>query len=267
MVSKRNSPSTVVAPERRRLTARSVLASTLLGLNPPELTAGALVAGAELLGVSPGTARVAISRMVAAGELESTGGGYRLAGHLLLRQARQDLSLTGTPDAWDGTWRTAIVPATARAAADRVELRRAMRALRHGELREGVWLRPANLPDGSLAWAADVARSQTVAVVGSVDDPVDVVGRLWDLPAWASGAQDLLIELAPLQQRLDRHDSEALADAFLVAAAVIRHLEADPLLPAELLPAGWPGERLRTERARFDRSFRSVLRDWHLARV
>ena len=94
----------------RRLAARSVIASTLLGLRPPQLRTAALVAGAELLGVSPGTARVAISRMVAAGELEPTADGYRLAGHLLARQARQDLSRLGAPEPWD-----AFVPEAAAA--------------------------------------------------------------------------------------------------------------------------------------------------------
>ena len=271
MASTRNTPSAVPAPaptavDRPRLTARSVIASTLLGINPPELTTRALVASAELLGVSPGTARVAMSRMVGAGELEATADGYRLAGHLLRRQARQDVSRTGAPAAWDGAWRTAIVPAEARAAADRSELRRAMAALRFGELRDGVWLRPANLPTGGLGWAEAVASRQTIAVVGTVADHDDIVARLWDLPAWSATATALVAELAPLQQRLDRGESDALADGFVVAAAVLRHLQADPLLPAALLPVAWPGERLRTDQARFDASFKAVLRDWHLAR-
>ncbi len=32
-----------------------------------------------------------------------------------------------------------------------------------------------------------------------------------------------------------------LAPGFVLSAAVLRHLQADPLLPAELLPDGWPG--------------------------
>lgn len=266
MASKRNNPSTVVLAGRRRLTARSIIASTLLGLNPPRLTTRALVASAELLGVSSGTARVAISRMVAAGELEPTDDGYRLGGHLLLRQSRQDLSRTGAPTGWGGEWRTAIVPGEPRTPADRSELRRAMTTLRYGELREGAWLRPANLPEGDLTWAEDLAHRRTITVVGRVEDPAEVVRRLWDLPAWVEGANDLLAELAPLQQRLDGGDSGALADAFVAAAAVVRQLEADPLLPPTLLPQDWPGERLRAEQSRFDVSFRSVLRDWHLAR-
>jgi phenylacetic acid degradation operon negative regulatory protein len=31
----------------------------------------------------------------------------------------------------------------------------------------------------------------------------------------------------------------------MIAAAIVRHLLTDPVLPEELLPAGWPGTRLR----------------------
>ncbi len=266
MASTRNIRARATAPDRPRLTARSVLASTLLGVSPPQLTTRALVGSAELLGVSAGTARVAISRMVAAGELEPIGDSYRLAGHLLSRQARQDLSRSGAPARWDGTWRTAIVPGESRTAAERTELRRAMTTLRFGELRDGVWLRPDNLPTRLLAAAEEVAGRQTVSVVGHVDDPGSVVARLWDLPGWAATAGALRAELAPLQGRLDRGDSGALAEGFVVAAAVLRHLQADPLLPPALVSDGWPGEALRTDQARFDATFKAVLGDWHRAR-
>lgn len=260
MASRRNTPA------RPRLTARSVVASTLLGLDPPQLGTRALVAGAELLGVTPGTARVAISRMVTAGELEATGDGYRLAGHLLERRARQDVSRSGAPARWSGRWRTAIVVGEARSAAERQELRRAMTALRHAELREGVWLRPDNLALDALPEAQAVAHRQTTVLLGEIDDDATLAAQLWDLDGWADATGDLLGELAPLQARLDAGDAGALAEGFVVAAAVVRHLQADPLLPAVLLPTGWPGDDLRHHQARFDRSFRAVLRAWHLAR-
>ena len=130
----------------RPLTARSVVASTLLGMRPPELTPQLLVRSGELFGISGGSTRTALSRMVAAGELEAVDGRYRLAGHLLERQARQDASRhPRLRAAWDRTWRTAVVVAGRRPAAERAALRAAMARARYGELREGVWLRPDNL--------------------------------------------------------------------------------------------------------------------------
>ena len=75
----------------RPLTARSLVASTLLGTQPPVLPGRVLVRLAELFGIAEGTTRVALSRMVAAGELEVDDGRYRLVGPALLaRQATQE---------------------------------------------------------------------------------------------------------------------------------------------------------------------------------
>jgi len=43
---------------------------------------------------------------------------------------------------------------------------------------------------------------------------------------------------------------------------VLRHLQADPLLPDELLPSTWPGRSLRETYDGWDRHYRLVLRDW-----
>jgi phenylacetic acid degradation operon negative regulatory protein len=82
--------------------------------------------------------------------------------------------------------------------------------------------------------------------------------RLWDLEGWAQRAEDLrrgLDARAP-----DRPD--ALAPGFELSAAVLRHLQGDPLLPPELLPADWPGGALRATYDAWDARYRATLRDW-----
>jgi len=137
--------------ERKALTARSVLASTLLGLDPPVLAVGVLVETAALFGISEGSARTALSRMAAAGEVVADGGRYRLTGRLLDRQRRQDEGRRPGLRRWNGRWRMAIVTGGRRSAADRAELRTALARLRLAEWREGVWLRPDNLDLAELA--------------------------------------------------------------------------------------------------------------------
>jgi phenylacetic acid degradation operon negative regulatory protein len=245
----------------RGLTARSIVASTLLGTNPPRLPARVLVRAGELFGISEGTTRVALSRMVANGELATDGGWYELAGRpLLARQARQEASRAASTRGWDGSWVLMVVTADRRTAAARAELRDALRRARLAELREGVWLRPDNL---ELALPAIVHEQATT--MRATDVTPTISAELWDLAAWQSTARKLRTAMKPLVTRLERGDVESLADGFVTSAAVLRHFQADPLLPEELLPGRWPGRPLRDDYDRFDRAYRAVLRSWFRA--
>ena len=131
-------------------------------------------------------------------------------------------------------------------------------------LRDGTWLRPANLPGGVLVEAEAIA-ARAVRVDGplqGVEGPA-LAARLWDLGGWARTARQLIERLDPLQARLDAGDATALADGFVAAAAVLRHLQADPLLPSALVPPRWPGEELRAAQHRFDAAFKAVVRAEH----
>jgi phenylacetic acid degradation operon negative regulatory protein len=240
------------------LTARSVLLSVLLGTDPPRLPVALLVRTTDLFGIAAGTTRTALSRMASAGEVRADDGWYEIAGDsLLARQARQSASRAGRTAAWDGAWLQAVVDAPGRrAAADRARLRAALGSARLGELREGVWMRPANLGPGptveEVRWFD----------VGPVDDAAGLAARLWDLRRWSQHAAELRRRMATLVGPLERGDRDALAPGFVLSADVLRHFQADPLLPAALLPENWPGEALRAEYDEYDRAYRAVLAAW-----
>lgn len=255
-----------MSQSRKALTARSVLASVLLGTEPPQLPTPLLIATAALFGISEGTVRTALSRMVASGEAESVEAGYRLAGRLVARQDRQLASRRATTRPWDGTWELAVVDGDGRRpAAERAALRDAARALRLAELREGVWGRPDNLDADRSPDAAAIVSTWCVRWRGAQPDPAPRPGALWDLAGWARGATELMAEMAALQGPLDAHDRGALGEGFVTSAAVLRHLQADPLLPAALLPGDWPGDALRAAYDRYDAAYRAVLREWFAA--
>jgi phenylacetic acid degradation operon negative regulatory protein len=248
----------VDAHTAKPLTARSVLASALLGMDPPELPVAQLVRLTGLFGISENRARVALSRMVASGEATSDGAGrYRLAGHLAARQSRQSASRSGSVVADDGDWWLAVITTTGSSADVRGARRRTLAYGRMGELREGVWMRPANLVvDLTEALGDDVE-----LMTARPEDPVTLALRLWDLGAWSIRASGLLEELRALTP--DR--PEALAPGFELSAAVLRHLQADPLLPPALLPADWPGGALRTAYDEWDARYRATLGEWSRA--
>jgi phenylacetic acid degradation operon negative regulatory protein len=238
------------------MTARSVLASALLGEEPPELPVAHLVHLAGLFGINENRSRVALSRMVAHGEATTDGAGrYRLTGHLLERQDRQTLSRRGVTGPWGGGWCIAVVTATGAAAEDRSARRKRLGRARLAEQREGVWVRPDNIP-----LVPDPADDDGVSLFrGTPDgDPAGLAGRLWDLEGWAAAARYLmgLLEVSRPGAPAD------LADGFVLSASVLRHLQADPLLPEELLPADWPGRALRRRYEVWDRGYRQVLRSW-----
>jgi len=245
----------------RPLTARSVLLSTLLGLDPPVLPGHRLVATAGLFGISEGTARVALSRMTASGELVADDGHYRLADRFLARQRRQTTGRRPSARAWRGGWHLLLVANGRRSASARAELRETLRNGRLAEWREGVWARPDNLVRPELP--AHLAAACTWSAARPDVDAATLAASLWDLDGWATVARRLLERLTATRPALERGDVTVLAPGFMLSAAVLRHVAADPLLPEQLLPAAWPGAELRAAYDTWDRSYRSVLAAWH----
>jgi phenylacetic acid degradation operon negative regulatory protein len=219
-------------PEFPRMTARSVVLSVLLGTHPAWASASELVRLTSDFGIRESTMRVALTRMVGAGDLVRSADGYRLSDRLLARQRRQDDAIDPRLRPWDGTWATVMITSVGVDPRTRADLRTTLRRARFGELREGVWLRPDNI-DSDLS--ADVL-SRTRVLHARDDDPAGLAHRLWDLDQWARAGRELREDLAA---------AAAMPARFVVAAAVVRHLLTDPVLPDELLPDDWPGDALR----------------------
>jgi phenylacetic acid degradation operon negative regulatory protein len=247
----------------RPLTARSVLASALLGADEPRLPVALLIAAGSLFGISEGAARTCLWRMVSDGELVSDNGTYSLAARLLERRHRVEEAARAdeaTARRWDGTWELAVVSLERRPAADRLELRKAAQALHLAEIREGVWIRPDNLDPDRLPPSRAVLDQQCVHFHGArADLRTDTVGSLFSLDRWAPDATRLTTamddELAAAPDEPD--DTNAtLHYQFALSISVVRHLQLDPLLPAALLPEDWPANELRSTYRRFDNAFK-----------
>lgn len=229
-------------PDLRPLDARSIALSVLLGTHPPVLPARALVALAELFGIASGTMRTALSRMVAAGELELDDGRYRLTGRLLDRQRAQDTGRRGPGDTWDGRWHIVIAARDQRQLAERRRFRARLGEHRFGELRPDIWMRPANL-------APPPADPQMLLTTGAVSgaDQVELCRRLWSLDPLRRRGDDLRSGLRRITDAADWSDPASIPAIFTYSAAVVRYLRDDPLLPAALAPERWPADALRAE--------------------
>ena len=221
--------------------------SGLLGTHPPRLPSRALVRLGELFEIAEGTIRVALSRMTATGDLIQQDGWYRLPDRLVERQERQDESRNPQVKRWSGTWQMVVVTADRRERTDRAAFRKSMLNLLLVEVREGVWMRPDNLvrplPDAVLGGCE-------LFTVTEPADPPALAATLWDLDGWANHARRL-------GRAMDA--TTGAAESFTVSAAVLQHLLADPVLPAELLPGDWPGKDLRAAYDEFDAGHRALL--------
>lgn len=223
---------------RTRMTARSVVLSVLLGAHPAWATTAELLGLTADFDIRESTLRVALTRMVAAGDLVRSQDGYRLSDRLLARQRRQDDALDPPTRDWNGGWVMAVVTAIGEDARTRAALRTALSHNRFGELREGVWLRPANLEVG----VPNEMRALVRVLAAHDRDDAGLAARLWDLPGWSATGHRLLAEM---------ESATDIPGRFTIAAAMVRHLLTDPVLPAALLPADWPGQRLRDGYADF----------------
>ncbi|MFK8025683.1 MAG: PaaX family transcriptional regulator C-terminal domain-containing protein [Ilumatobacter sp.] len=237
------------------LDARSLVLSALLGTHPPALPVRALVALGELFGIRSGTIRTALSRMVAAGDLNADDGWYRLTGRLLERQRQQDSGRRISRDTWDGTWWNVTVEPDRRDTSERRAFRSTLEGARFGELRPDIWLRPATEPELPRFAGAIVMRGDL-----GVDDVHGLVARLWPLDDLEARASKLLAALREQRELLDKARDDDLPTAFAVAAATVRFLRVEPQLPDELQPADWTASTLRAVHDDFALVFEQRLR-------
>ena len=169
--------------------------------------------------------------MVSAGDLVRSEDGYRLSDRLLARQRRQDDAINPQLKSWDGTWTTLVITSVGTDARTRAGLRTTLQQNRFAELREGVWLRPDNLK---------IALPRRRAVAGAGAARLRRPPRRTGRPTVGSAG------LGAHRQASCSTDMAAATDVpgrFVAAAGMVRHLLTDPVLPDELLPDGWPGDR------------------------
>lgn len=236
--------SAAPSPPVRTLTARSAILSVLLGTHPAQAPVGWIVRVGTGLGLQESALRAALTRMVAAGDLErGADATYRLSARLAERQRRQDVAIEQHPGSWAGGWQLAIVMIGAADSTDRAAFRESLRLARFGELREGVWCRPDNI----AVDLPETSRRRLSLFTGRPEEPpATLAQRLFQPDRWAERARALLTAF---------DEADSIAARFEVAAAMVHHLLDDPVLPPELLPDDWPGSEIRARYAGFRTEF------------
>lgn len=217
----------------RPVSARSTILTLMLAGDEPTLSARDILAVTGAVGVSEATARVALSRLTSAGDVIRHADGFTLSDRLLARRIQQRRLLDPATITWHGDWELAVVTTSRRAAAERATHRDQLTSLGLAELREGVWMRPANL---ARPWPQSATAFVRRLSAGPVDDAWELAHSLWHLDEWHAHGRLLLAAIS---------SAEEPAARFAACVASVRHLMTDPTLPAQLRPDDWPAEALR----------------------
>jgi phenylacetic acid degradation operon negative regulatory protein len=251
-------------------------ASAPYGGEPPggALTGRALIQLLAELGLSPGAARSLLLRMRREGWLDSERAGrearYRLNPAVSAAQARIERQLRGQRPPWEGSFSGVLyeIPEPARPFRDR--LRRTAQLLGYASLRPGLLIattdRWAEL--GALL-PAQPPGSQVlrVRIALEPEDSRAVAARLWHLERLATGYRQVTADMRALTARAAQlaPGGEAFR-AFAAATLPVYEVTADdPDLPAELLPADWPGDELTSALGQTLRAFFPLIRDYLIA--
>ncbi len=223
----------------------------------------ALIRLLEPVGIAEPAVRTAISRMAAQGWLEPTrvadAPGYRASPRAIerLSEAATRIYRRG-PEPWDGRWRLVFLDAP-RHRGERDRLRRELTYLGYAEHAPGVWLCPFDRPEVDEVVARAGGSARHGLAVELDPDPVgawDLSGLASAYAAWPEVADRLVHESTTHVDEADgwADDESAFAARFRLVHEWRKFLFDDPGLPAQLLPADWPGvpaaERFTSEAAR-----------------
>jgi phenylacetic acid degradation operon negative regulatory protein len=225
---------------------------------------------AAACGTTPEQLRSCVRRLVSEGVFEREGAGRAahyhvtpaglaaLAAHRDRLRRAYDLDHGGAP--WDGRWHLAAFAIPEPSRAQRDAFRDRLRAQGGAAIQGGLYASPhaweARVADAAKELRVEgfvtLATSDDLAV-GGVREPRELARRLWRLDEVSARYQAFVDHYAPLVPMLEsmRARREALPDAAFLpgALAMAVHFtpcfDADPLLPASLLPQPWPGSRAR----------------------
>ena len=203
------------------------------------------------LGVAAPAVRTAVSRMVRQGWLEPVrlpaGPGYALTEQARHRVDDAAARIYGRRERrWSGSWDLLVVqPVATRSSRERI--RSGLAFLGYAALTDSTWISPSPSPEVAGLLAAEAAPYARFAAAD--DEPARRAAEAWDLDdlaraytAWHRFAEQLVADpAAHLPEVPDDEDERAFAVRSLLVHEWRKFLFTDPGLPAELLPAAWPG--------------------------
>ncbi|TDD95653.1 PaaX family transcriptional regulator [Actinomadura rubrisoli] len=205
----------------------------------------ALVRLMAALGVAAPAVRTAVSRMVRQEWLEPVrlprGPGYALTPRGLRRMDDAAHRIYRDLEPWDGHWHLLVVERV-RERARRERLTAGLTYLGYARLDETTWIGPRSSPELDPLLAAESVRAERFRSAYE-GDAHGLVARAWDLDGLARSYERWLADAEAALAAPPDSDEHAFAMRSGLVHEWRKFLFRDPGLPADLLPAGWPGTR------------------------
>lgn len=237
-----------MAIENNNPTPKRLVLSLLSAPSLPQVSIAMLVRWGELFDIDSATMRVTVGRLTRQGLLSSPDRGvYTMGpeGKLMAETARDWANVESRLGTWSGEW--IFVHTSHLGRVDRRALRARERAFRLGGFAEhvqGLWCRPANLAEDTaatrtrlLAWGLEpgaiVLRASDAPGVGDRE-----LYRLWPRRQIEAAYRRHCRAMTASASRLEKLSLQAAArETLLTGEAVIRQINADPLLPDAMINA------------------------------
>lgn len=205
-----------------------------------------LIRAGEAFGLTANRMRVALSRLVSEGVIESPARGYyRISrqGALVQREIESWRELEQRRVDWQGDWCALLTENLASAGS--TLWRHQLRVLNLRGLqrwRPGLWVRPNNLVGGREQLVDDLKRLGLDAIQGSFvvsdsdSDCEKELKSLWDCKAINKQYQKQERLIARAKAQLPKKSfNKALVETLFVGSETVRMLNMDPLLPDQMI--------------------------------
>lgn len=229
-----------------------------------------LVSGLDLLGVQEKAARQALSRLEADGWLRRERIGRqarwsltRHASQLLEEGAERIYGFGRAGRRWNGEWVVLLASVPEPQRATRYRMAQRLSWIGFGPLGPAIWVCPWTSQEAAAHHVLEELGVEAtsfrgpVGVVGSADV---VARRAWALGDLGEAYDQFLADFRNGTNEVD--DARAVADLTRLVHAWRKFPFLDPDLPAELLPADWPGHQATEHFAACRDRWRAPARRW-----
>lgn len=256
-----------------KTTPKRLLLSLLSSPGFREIDVIYLIEWGKIFNIDPPATRVAIARLAKQGFISSVSRGrYSIGpnGEMMAKTARHWIDTEDKVGPWSGNWIVAHTAHLGRSNKTAVRAReRALRLNGFASPLAGLWCRPSNFKESLLQTKQRLTGMglEPQAALMSCDAfagvEIEELYQLWPIERVESEYLDIRKKMQSSAAKLHRLDIiDAARETFLLGESVIKKINADPLLPSEMINTQLRSEMIN-EMKSYNESGRVIWEKFH----